>query len=255
MTTYVIRANYFGYNDETFYVAGNRIANVFADQAQAEQTYRQLEIQDARDFALYEIESFFDASQEELQKFDDFVFSRCGQHLLENGELIEDTLPDELSDEDTFEFIQLAQMQKYQLIRFEDQPKFYAIWLPQQEKWIKQYDECFEGLIYSESPEQLKSSLELIFNEYGSGIDLQGTLADLSEQPILLQSTIAAQAGLSYDAAQNLLKIKIWNEEALYAVNSLLKQPIFEIRSLNVEEILQLEKGMMSEYEEEEYEE
>lgn len=44
MTTYVIRAKYFGYNDETFYVTGNRIANVFTDQAQAEQTYRQLEI-------------------------------------------------------------------------------------------------------------------------------------------------------------------------------------------------------------------
>lgn len=28
MATYVIREKYFGYNDEVFYVAGNRIANV-----------------------------------------------------------------------------------------------------------------------------------------------------------------------------------------------------------------------------------
>ena len=36
MTVYVIRAKYFGYNDEVFYVMGNRIANVFDNQAAAD---------------------------------------------------------------------------------------------------------------------------------------------------------------------------------------------------------------------------
>ena len=36
MSTYVIRAKCFGYKDEVFYVAGNRIANVFHDKTQAE---------------------------------------------------------------------------------------------------------------------------------------------------------------------------------------------------------------------------
>ena len=46
-----------GYNDEVFYVAGNRIANVFEDKQQAEAAYKQLEIKGARDFAFYEVES------------------------------------------------------------------------------------------------------------------------------------------------------------------------------------------------------
>ena len=39
MATYVIRAKYFGYNDEVFYVAGNRIASVFGSKQEAELAY------------------------------------------------------------------------------------------------------------------------------------------------------------------------------------------------------------------------
>ena len=63
MPTFVIREKFFGYNDEVFYVAGNRIANIFQDQALAEQHYKQLEIVAARNFALYEVASFFDATE------------------------------------------------------------------------------------------------------------------------------------------------------------------------------------------------
>ena len=250
MTTYVIRANYFGYNDETFYVTGTRIANVFSDQQQAEQVYRQLEIAGAREFALYEEEAFFNASLEELQHYDEFIFSRCGEHIFdEDEELIEDVLPSALSDDDTFEFIQLAKMQKYQLLRFDQHAEFYAVWLLQQQTWLKQYDECFEGLIYESTPEQLKSHLEPIFNEYGHGIQLEGELSALSEQPMLLKSLIATQSGLRYDEKQHVLHIEAWNNDALASVNALLKQPIFEIRPLALEEILALEKDMMNEYE------
>jgi hypothetical protein len=74
MATYVIREKYFGYNDEVFYVAGNRIANVFDNKQQAEAAYKKLEINGARDFALYEVESLFDADEALLKKLDDFVF-------------------------------------------------------------------------------------------------------------------------------------------------------------------------------------
>ena len=87
MTTYVIREKYFGYNDEVFYVAGNRIANVFDNKQQAELAYKKLEIDGARDFALYEVESLFDADEALLQQLDDFVYSRCGEHICEEGDI------------------------------------------------------------------------------------------------------------------------------------------------------------------------
>ncbi len=134
MATYVIRAKYFGYNDEVFYIAGNRIANIFDNKQQAEATYKQLEIESARDFALYEVESLFEADEAQLKQLDDFVFARCGEHILDDDELSMDILPVSLNDEDTFEFVQLAEMQKFQLIQFDQEVKFYGLWFMVDEK-------------------------------------------------------------------------------------------------------------------------
>ena len=249
MGSYVIREKYFGYNDETFYVAGNRIANIFEDKQQAEAAYKQLEIKGARDFALYEVESLFDADEALLQQLDDFVYSRCGEHICEAGDISDDVLPVSLSDDDTFEFIQLAGMQKFQLVEFENQVKFYGLWSVKKQRWVEEHDECFAGLIYSENLDAFKSKVEHIFADYDySAIELKGSLEELSAQPILLQAMISAQSGLSYDEAKQTLVIDAWQDEALYAVNSLLKQPLFEIKEIGLEEIQTIEKELAKQY-------
>ena len=249
MTTYVIREKYFGYNDETFYVAGNRIANVFDNKQQAELAYKKLEIDGARDFALHEVESLFDADEALLQQLDDFVYSRCGEHICEAGDISDDVLPVSLSDDDTFEFIQLAGMQKFQLVEFENQVKFYGLWSVKKQRWVEEHDECFAGLIYSENLDAFKSKVEHIFADYDySAIELKGSLEELSAQPILLQAMISAQSGLSYDEAKQTLVIDAWQDEALYAVNSLLKQPLFEIKEIGLEEIQTIEKELAKQY-------
>lgn len=249
MGSYVIREKYFGYNDETFYVAGNRIANVFDNKQQAELAYKKLEIDGARDFALYEVESLFDADEALLQQLDDFVYSRCGEHICEAGDISDDVLPVSLSDDDTFEFIQLAGMQKFQLVEFENQVKFYGLWSVKKQRWVEEHDECFAGLIYSENLDAFKSKVEHIFADYDySAIELKGSLEELSAQPILLQAMISAQSGLSYDEAKQTLVIDAWQDEALYAVNSLLKQPLFEIKEIGLEEIQTIEKELAKQY-------
>ena len=249
MGTYVIREKYFGYNDEVFYVAGNRIANVFDNKQQAELAYKKLEIDGARDFALYEVESLFDADEALLQQLDDFVYSRCGEHICEAGDISDDVLPVSLSDDDTFEFIQLAGMQKFQLVEFENQVKFYGLWSVKKQRWVEEHDECFAGLIYSENLDAFKSKVEHIFADYDySAIELKGSLEELSAQPILLQAMISAQSGLSYDEAKQTLVIDAWQDEALYAVNSLLKQPLFEIKEIGLEEIQTIEKELAKQY-------
>ena len=249
MGSYVIREKYFGYNDETFYVAGNRIANVFDNKQQAELAYKKLEIDGARDFALYEVESLFDADEALLQQLDDFVYSRCGEHICEAGDISDDVLPVSLSDDDTFEFIQLAGMQKFQLVEFENQVKFYGLWSVKKQRWVEEHDECFAGLIYSENLDAFKSKVEHIFADYDySAIELKGSLEELSAQPILLQAMISAQSGLSYDEAKQTLVIDAWQDEALYAVNSLLKQPLFEIKEIGLEQIQTIEKELAKQY-------
>lgn len=249
MTNYVIRAKYFGYNDEVFYVAGNRIANIFEDKAQAETAYKKLEIDGARDFALYEVESLFDADEALLKQLDDFVFSRCGEHVCEDGDISDDVLPECLSDEDTFEFIQLAGMQKFQLVQFEHDVKFYGLWSVKKQQWVEEHDECFAGLVYSENPDELKNKVEYIFADYDyAAIELKGSLEVLSAQPVLLQALIASESGLSYDETKQSLVIDAWQDAALYAVNPLLKQPLFEIKEIGLEEIQTLEKKLAKQY-------
>ncbi|HIQ34374.1 MULTISPECIES: hypothetical protein [Acinetobacter] len=250
MSTYVIREKYFGYNDEVFYVAGHRIANVFEDKTQAEVEYKQVEIASARDFPLYEVESLFDATEEELQKLDDFVFSRCGVHILgKYGAVSEGILPDCLNDEDTFEFIQLAKMQKFQLVKFEHEVKFYGLWSVKNQQWLQEHDEFSASLVYVEEQDQLKNKVEAIFADYDyAEINLEGSLEELSNHPVLLQALIATESGLSYDETKKVLTIGEWEDVALYAINPLLKQPLFEIKEISLEEIQTIEKELAKQY-------
>lgn len=256
MTTYVIREKYFGYNDEVFYASGNRIASIFEQKEQAEATYKQLEINGARDFPLYEVESLFDADETLLKKLDDFVFSRCGEHIYQEGGVSRETLPESLNDEDTFEFIQLANMQSYQLIHFDQDIKFYGLWSVKKQAWVEEHDEFFASLAYADQPEQLKTNVRIIFADYDYGdIELKGSFEDLSEQPVLLQALIKTNKALKYNnKSQTLIILQGWEEEGLYAVNPLLKQPLFEIKEIEIEEIQRIEKDLAAQYSYDDYE-
>lgn len=59
---------------------------------------------------------------------DDFVYSRCGEHIYEEGDVFVVMWSPQVYDDDTFEFIQLAGMQKFQLVEFENEAKFYSLW-------------------------------------------------------------------------------------------------------------------------------
>lgn len=248
MATFVIREKYFGYNDEVFYETGSRIHNVFTDQVQAEVVYKQLEIAAARNFPLYEVESLFEASEEELNALDVFVFSRCGEHIIEEGYLVEDVLPETLNDEDTFEFLQRANISNYQLLVFDQDAKFYGLWSLKEQDWFKQYDEDFTGLIYATSADQLKAHAGHIFEDYDDAdIELQGSIEDLSHHPVLFQSMIGTSEGLFYDENTHTLTIRAWDSDALFAIHPLLKQPLFEIRELSVPEIQRIEEELREE--------
>lgn len=248
MSTYVIRAKCFGYNDEVFYAAGNRIANVFNDKAQAEAAYKKLEINSARDFGLYEVESLFDADEATLQALDAFVFERCGEHIYEDGELSDGPLPDALSDDDTFEFVQRADMQAYQLVHFATEPKFYAVWVTKTQDYLKIHDECFSTLAYAETAEGLNDDIGIVFYEYESPLTLKGPLDQLSETPVLLQAAIDTHKQYAkYNASKQQLTIK-QDTDTLLSINALLREPLFEVRQLSIDEIQEIEAGLAEEY-------
>jgi hypothetical protein len=70
-----------------------------------------------------------------------------------------------------------------------------------------------------------------------------------------LKALIGAESGLSYDENKQELIIDFWQQEALYAVNPLLKQPLFAIREISLEDIQRIEKDLARQYGYEEYDE
>ena len=240
---YALRANFFGYNDETFYVAGNRLQTIYPDLDSAKAALFQLELDSARQFELHEIDSFFNADDGFIEKMDAFVFERCGEHIVEDGEVIEDTIPDALSDADTVEFVQMADMNSYQIIEVPTDKVFYTLWLIDKQQYALNYDESGTSLIYAESAQQLlDEQLENLMYTLDDELNLSGSLEQLSHSPVLLQATIDSQKNLRYDQRKAQLQIKNQDPQALRAVHDLLKTPLYEIREHQLTELMQLEK-------------
>jgi hypothetical protein len=240
---YVLRANCFGYNDECFFVSGTRIQQIFDHPEAAQAALKQCELDHARMFSLHETACFFDADDQFLADMDAFVFERCGVHILDNGDVIQDTLPAALNDLDTFEFIQRANMNSHQIITFAPDARCYALWLNRRQKFLLRYDEDFSSLIYHESAEHLIThySEDIFYQERYDAMLLQGTLADLSDSPLLLSALLADHKHLKYNPKTQQLSFKKNKPETLVALNALLKQPLFECRALSLTDIMNIE--------------
>ncbi len=140
-------------------------------------------------------------------------------------------------------------MQKFQLVKFEHEVKFYGLWSVKNQQWLQEHDEFSASLVYVEEQDQLKNKVEAIFADYDyAEINLEGSLEELSNHPVLLQALIATESGLSYDETKKVLTIGEWEDVALYAINPLLKQPLFEIKEISLEEIQTIEKELAKQY-------
>lgn len=246
-TRYVLRAHYFGYNDECFYISGSHIHQVFDDQTLAMQAWKDLEVQAAREYPLNELQSFFEGDKAFLQEMDDFVFSRCGQHILdEHGWPIDDTLPTSLNDEDTFELINKAKINSYQLLTLQPDERFYTIWLPASQQYLMQHDECISCLVYAVSTEALTPHLEVILDD--NPYVLTGSLDQLSDSPALLEAAIKSHKRLKYNNKKQQLEIHDYDYQALQVVNGLLKNPVFEYKTHTLDEIVELEKTLVEDH-------
>lgn len=251
-TTWVIRARQFGYNDECYYVAGSNIAALYDDPAEARQQYRQLEIDAARNFPLAETDVFFDADADRLRELDAFVHNRCGVHILEGDEVIDGELPSALNDDDTFEFIQRAGLQAYELVELPADRRGYVLWLAKTQAYHAVLDECFGALAWSVSPDDLLPYLEYLPYEYENNtITLSGSLEQLSEQPLLLEQLLKAHPAARHDAKRQQLRFKGTDADtlaALIAINPLLKEPVFRIEAMDIADIQALDRQIARKY-------
>ena len=193
MTTYVIRENCFVYDDSYDAYVGSRIAGYFTDRTAAEAEYKRLEIEAVSYACLWNQETLWNAQEafepelKFLKELDAFVLSCCGQHILEDGQ-VKIELPKEMQDDDIFEFVQRAGIQKYGIFELEEESIFYGIWINREQHWFIKERESRAYLAYEQSVEKLLESLQDgYFNSFSKeDFIYQGTLNEISETPGLL---------------------------------------------------------------------
>lgn len=248
--SYVIRGYHFGYNDEYLYVCGSAIRSVHQDKSVAEKIYRSLTIECVRSAELSEESSVFDASEEFINKLDAFVFDKTGVHIASYG-CIEPgvQLPAKLSDDDVLAFAKLAEMSSYQLVEFDSEPVFNAIWNCKEQSYQMDYDECYEGMVYSSSQQETMGDLARLmeYNDWGD-VKIKGNINDISDQPTILRALIDSNKCFSFKEGKQHLKLSKTKPEQFAALNELLKKPFFEIRKLTAQQIMEMEEGMGYEY-------
>ncbi len=244
MSKFVLRSYCFGYNDENFYVAGWQVGKIFDNREEAEATYRKLQVQYLNNLDLSEHEYVFDGEKEYLEKIDQWLFEKTGKHVFDGDYVDRDSnVHTELSEDDLFEFGEFAGMHAYKLIEFDDEPVFYTLYDPRDDDYVRFFDEDFEGPVYANSQDELN---ELIAQQaYEMDWEAFGSLESLSDNPVLLQQLIDSSKGLNYNENKKRLSVRDPRKSSAAGLNELLKEPIYEIREMNAEEIRKLENEMM----------
>lgn len=261
MTTkrYVLRARMFAYDDEYYNYydmdeAGG-FCGAYTDIESATEAWQKHEQNILSKRPLYSVRDFIEQANEKLIEWDNFVFTRCGEHIIEQGESW--SYPEEdcekiiqkMNPADILAFVQMAGINSYQLmaVEFDEEATFYLRWLPEQQTY--QYandDETGESFLCCES------SYEALLDSYFDHVPyegskrgyhyeeqafiLAGTLAELSHSPALLKTVIDNNPEtVEYNEPESKLHLKSY--QVFKQIYPLLAQPPFEVREVSIEQL------------------
>jgi len=240
---YVIRQNDFAYNDEwhlTNRVSTGAIKQIYTDKIEAEKAYKALVVKGLYydELCNYDIGNG-EADDEVYEKLEAFVLEKTGETFnIDDGEI------PKLNEDDAFEFAKLSGIVWYQLLEVDASQPCYVLWIHSEESYFTGYE---SGSIISSQDENF-SDVSWESNIYAIDYEFEAlmnkSLSELSDSPRLLKEFIEQTPDIRYDAEQNSIEgialdsIKFIQ---LKALNAFLKQPIFEVRQISLEELAELE--------------
>lgn len=236
---YVIRCNNFAYNDEWFMtdeVELGAIKAVYTDKTEAEQTYKKLVVN-----ALYENQmddyrvANGDLSNAQYEALNTFVLEKIGTKFNHQGNI------PKFNFDDAFEFANLSELVHYQLLEVDDTQPYYVIWLNKDQTYfmngLSSQSEIFNGIGWNDN--QHSWGFEFEFKDI-----INQPISSLTDSPLLLEQFLNNARAIYYDKDQKMITGVHFSElefSELKAFNALLKQPIFEIRQISLEELAELE--------------
>ncbi len=151
-----------------------------------------------------------------------------------------------MSEDDAFKFAQESGLLWYQLIEFEDDQPIYILWSVEEQDYLKgEYNNTFDS--QDENFADLDSDcFDGLFEDYFEQNIFNENLDDLSESPELLKNLLPSIAAVTYDSDENSITEIDWDDLTfvqLKSINALLKQPIFEIRQVTLEQLHKITNG------------
>ncbi|VXA57380.1 conserved hypothetical protein [Acinetobacter proteolyticus] len=240
---YVIRQNDFAYNDEwhlTNCVSTGAIKQIYTDKVEAEKAYKSLVVEGLYydELCNYDIGNG-EVDDEIYEKLEALVLEKTGKKFdIEDGKI------PKLNEDDAFEFAQISGIVWYQLLEVDATQPCYVLWINSEEDYFSGYE---TGSIISSQDENF-SDVSWESNIYAMDYEFEALmnkpLSELSDSPLLLKQFIEQTADIRYDAEKDSIEgIALDNIKFIdiKALNSFLKQPIFEIRQISLEQLAELE--------------
>ncbi|MEG2358613.1 hypothetical protein [Acinetobacter sp.] len=243
----IIRQQHFAYNDE-FYLRDEaflpQIHAVYTDRESAHLACKQLnlEVLPREILGNYFAPEYQQADIELLQQLNQFCLEHCGQSLFDERGRHEDYIPAALSPDDYFEFAQRANMLRYIVIEVSSDCLFYLLWMNEEQAY---FDGLQGYLIESRHPDfseydwsELIYAFELLLEDK---LRLHAPEM-LTNQSKLWEALLSSISAFELDTQRRITAIDIeqLTFTQLSAINSLLKTPIFEIRTLSLQQLQEI---------------
>lgn len=251
---YVLRELAFMYDDECYYT--DRVGGIvgqYTDEVEARAGKVTLEIDRLRMFPLSEYQQFFNANryQKNTQALHNYLSNLLDEQIVDYHEewdgyrIKRDIyLPSSLTQEQIIKFMDIMDIEFYELMTFDDpDPVYYILWIPRLGHPIQlEIDYSYRGdgtpkdisPVFYESREKAHQSIyqdSWLFNQ----IPFEDSFENLSEQPELLKSYVEGKDSFKVVDGKLSLNYDLISEE-IVGLNALLKEPLFELRTISLEE-------------------
>lgn len=239
---YVIREQEFPYSDE-YYISNEAVVGSISDSyesnEEAEQICRQMVVQAWRNGDMGNYDVFCGCGDDEISEKIDAFLSQIGQDRQDSGTT--DDLVAQLTDEQVFELAQISQILHYVVLEVSQSADYYALWIPAKKAYFRQG--YTEATLLELSIEALQDKMR----DYWSSYWLINILDryyqnlkfdELSDQPDLLRQVLAQSHCIRYHESGGRFSVSDDGFELseVLAVSELLKQPILELKKLDLEQ-------------------
>lgn len=241
--TFVIRKVAYHYSDEHLYVHTlGGIEKVFDSEEKAKAAFINLERKALENVDLGDIEQLSGCSLDfykEARAFKFFYKNRFDEDIVnvdEYGNLTCERgakLPKGLTEKDVMDIRRTLGLKFHELTEYDSKPVFFGIWVNKENKFIEHIGATYFYNSYAEALSNANSKIRELLNRS----EFKGSLDEISTNPTFLKYVIQNSNQIEYDESEQILKTKYLqkHEEAL-ALNELLKNKVFEIREIPLEQ-------------------